>query len=30
VIEIIARENLRKRLHLKDGDAVDVRVPFEG
>ncbi len=30
VIEIIAHENLRKRLHLKDGDAVDVRVPFEG
>ena len=29
VIEIIAPENLRKRLRLKDGDMVDVRVPFE-
>lgn len=27
VIEIIAPENLRERLHLKDGDVVSVRVP---
>src|SRR6266540_1086240 len=29
VIEIIAPENLRRRLRLKDGDTVDVRVPFQ-
>lgn len=29
VIEIIAPESLRKRLRLKDGDTVEVRVPFE-
>ncbi len=29
VIEIIAPENLRRRLRLKDGDVVDVRVPFK-
>ncbi len=28
VIEIIAAENLRRRLNLKDGDVVNVRVPF--
>ncbi|MBO0888020.1 DUF120 domain-containing protein [Candidatus Bathyarchaeota archaeon] len=29
VIEIIAAENLRKRLSLTDGDIVDVRVPID-
>ncbi|HYY91539.1 MAG TPA: DUF120 domain-containing protein [Candidatus Dormibacteraeota bacterium] len=29
VIEVIAPENLRKRLSLKDGDVVDVRIPVE-
>ena len=29
VLEIIAAENLRKLLRLKDGDVVSVRVPFE-
>lgn len=29
VIEIIAAENLRKSLRLKDGDVVNVRVPFD-
>ena len=29
VIEIIAPENLRRRLRLKDGEVVDVRVPFK-
>jgi riboflavin kinase, archaea type len=28
VIEIIAPDNLRRRLHLKDGDVVNIRVPF--
>jgi riboflavin kinase, archaea type len=27
VIEIIAADNLRRKLHLKDGDAVNIRVP---
>ena len=30
VIEIISAENLRRQLHLKDGDIVNVRVPFSG
>lgn len=29
VIEIIAPDNLRRQLHLKDGDVVKVRVPFK-
>lgn len=29
VLEIIAAENLRKRLRLKDGDVVSVQVPFD-
>ena len=30
VIEIISADNLRRQLHLKDGDIVNVRVPFSG
>lgn len=29
VLEVIAAENLRRRLHLKDGDLVEVRVSFK-